>query len=381
MLIDILRRRLLALSAATLMVCAAPVAAAQTFTPFEVTDLAGRTVKIEKAPQRFVVANYIMNFLMVGGAQSLDKVVAMTQDGWPETRRGEYEVLTKAFPKIKEIPSIGGYHDDVLNSERILTLRPDVVLIGQSQYANNSQRIDVFEKAGIRVVVLDYHAMKEANHIQSTQILGKLLGRELVAKAQCDRYAEMINTIDSRIAKLPESAKHKRVYVEAGIKGVGEYGNSYNGTVLWGAILKNLQADNIAEAMKQPYSPLDREFVISHNPQVIVMTGSIWHNANEGDQMRMGLTVDEATAQARLKGFAARPLWEKLSAVQTGDVYAVDHGSLRCMLDYTFTMFLAKVLYSETFADMNPQAEIETFYKTFLPEIDARGTFFIKLAK
>ena len=133
--------------------------------------------------------------------------------------------------------------------------------------------------------------------------------------------------------------------------------------------------------MKQPYAPLDREFVLAHNPQVIVIAGSIWHNANESDQMRMGLTVDEATAQARLAGFAKRPMWEKLAAVQTGDIYAVDHGSLRCMLDYTFSMFLAKVLYPETFADFNPQVELEMFYKTFLPEVDARGTFFIKLKK
>lgn len=381
MLINRLRRSLLALGALVTFAVATPSWANDTFKPFEVTDLAGRTVKVEKAPQRFVVANYIANFLMVGGAKSLDKVVAMTQDGWVETRRGEYEVLTKAFPHIKDIPSIGGYHDNILNSEKILALRPDVVLINTSQYADNSQRVEIFEKTGIRVVVLDYHAMKQANHIQSTQILGKLLGRELIAQAQCDRYAEMINTIDSRIAQLPDSAKHKRVYVEIGTKGVGEYGNSYNGDVLWGAILKNLQADNIAVKMKQPYAPLDREFVLAHNPQVIVIAGSIWHNANESDQMRMGLTVDEATAQARLAGFAKRPMWEKLAAIQTGDIYAVDHGSLRCMLDYTFSMFLAKVLYPETFADFNPQVELEMFYKTFLPEVDARGTFFIKLKK
>ncbi len=379
MLINRLRRSLLTLGALATFAVATPSWAAESFTPFEVKDLAGRTVKVEKAPQRFVVANYIANFLMVGGAKSLDSVVAMTQDGWIETRRGEYEVLTQAFPKIKEIPSIGGYHDNILNSEKILALRPDVVLINTSQYADNSQRVEIFEKAGIRVVVLDYHAMKQANHIQSTQILGKLLGRELVAKAQSDRYAEVINTIDSRIALLPDSAKHKRVYIEAGTKGVGEYGNSYNGSVLWGAIVKNLQGANIAENMKQPYSPLDREFVLAQNPQVIVMAGSIWHNANESDQMRMGLTVDEATAQARLAGFAKRPLWEKLSAVQTGDVYAVDHGSLRCMMDYTFSMFLAKVLYPETFADFNPKVELEMFYKTYLPEVDARGTFFIQL--
>lgn len=347
----------------------------------EFTDLAGRTVVIEKTPERFVVANYIANFMMTGGAKSLGKVVGMTQDGWEQTRQGEYRVFTKAFPSITMLPSIGGYHDNILNAERILSLKPDVLLIGRAQYVDNSGRIELFEKAGIRVVVLDYHAMKPENHVKSTDILGKLLDREEAAAAQNARYTEVLADIRGRIAALPEEKKHRRVYVELGNEGVGKYGNSYNSTVLWGGILKNLDAANIAADMKTPYGPLDREFVVASNPQTVVIGGSIWQNAAEGDQMRMGLTVDEATAQLRLKGFSERPLWQKMEAVKTGEVYGVDHGSLRCMLDYTFSMYLAKVLYPETFADYDPQKEIASFYQTWLPEVEANGTFFVKLAQ
>lgn len=47
---------------------------------------------------------------------------------------------------MKDLPSIGGYHDDILNAEKILSLHPDVLLIGRTQYAENSQRIKTFEK-------------------------------------------------------------------------------------------------------------------------------------------------------------------------------------------------------------------------------------------
>lgn len=344
-----------------------------------VTDLAGRTVTFTKAPERFIVANYIANFMMVGGAVSLNRVVGMTQDGWQQMRLGEYRVLTQAFPRIKDIPSIGGYHDSILNSEKILALKPDVLIINTAQYADNSQRVEVFEKAGIRVVVLDYHSMQPEHHIRSTQILGQLLGRQETAQRQCARYREILTTIEKRIAQLPDAAKHRRVYVEGGSKGVGEYGNSYNATVLWGAILKRLQAANLAENVKQPYAALDREYVLSRNPEVIVIVGSIWQNKHESDQMRMGLTVPEFLARERLSGFAKRPLWQRLKAVQTDQVYGLDHGSLRCMLDYTFSMYLAKVLYPDTFADFDAQKEIETFWRTYLPEVDAKGTFFIRL--
>lgn len=368
------RRFCCALGLAAALAASLPAAAA-----FTITDLAGRTATFEKTPERFVVANYIANFLMVGGSGAIPKIVAMTQDGWQSMRRGEYEVLTGAFPELKAKPSVGGYHDNILNSEKILALKPDVLLINTAQYADNSRRVEVFEKAGIRVIVLDYHAMKPERHAQSTDILGRLLDRSDAAGKQIARYREVLSTIQTRIAALPDNQKHRRVYVETGSRGTEAYGNSYNGTVLWGAILKNLSADNLAESMRTPYAALDREYVLSRDPQTIVITGSIWQNAHENDQMRMGLTVSEATAQRRLARFAQRPGWERLSAVETNDVHAVDHGSLRCMLDYTFSMYLAKVLYPETFADFDPEAELADFYRTYLPEVDARGTFFIRL--
>ena len=85
-------------------------------------------------------------------------------------------------------------------------------------------------------------------------ILGQLLDREAVAKEQCDVYASALEDVYRKVAALPDSAKHKTVYMELGNKGIGEYGNSYNKDVLWGAILKNLGADNLAENATQPLS-------------------------------------------------------------------------------------------------------------------------------
>lgn len=349
-------------------------------TSVAVTDLLGREVRFEKAPERIVVANYILNFLMTGGGDALKKVVALPQDGWEATRTGEYKLLTEAFPAILQLPSIGGYHDNILNTERILSLKPDVVLVNIAQYRENAQRLAVLERVGVKTVVLDYHAMKPENHAASTRILGKLLGREDAAEAQCRRYEEALKDLQTRIAALPEEKKHRRVYVECGNEGVGRLGNSYNRTILWGAILEELSAANIAADMKAPYAPLAREFVIASNPQTILIAGSIWRNAAEADSMRMGLTVTEDEAQKRLAGFAARPLFEKTDAVRTGDVWAVDHGSLRTIADYVFPQFIAKILYPDVFADLNPDEEIRTFYRNYLPEVNPDGVYCLRAA-
>ena len=348
-------------------------------TPFlQLTDLAGRSVVLSRKPQRFVVANYIANFLFVGGAKAVDQIVGITADGWESTRYAEYVRLTQAFAQLKNIPSIGGYHDDILNTEKILSLKPDVVILGQTQYAQNAQRLRLLEKAGIAVVVLDYHAMTLQNHVKSTQLLGKLLNRESVAEEQINRYTEAIQTIQTCIAKADNKAKQVPVYVECGNLGVGSYGNSYNKTVLWGGILRRLQANNIAADMQAPYASLSREFVLAKNPGIIFIAGSIWQNAAENDQMRMGLMVPRTEALQRLSGFIRRPLWDRLQAVKNNRVYGVDHGSLRSMLDYTFSLFMAQVIYPGLFDDFDPEAEIHAFYKRYLPEVDSAGTFTLK---
>lgn len=106
-------------------------------TGFTVTDVEGNEIYFEKQPETFVVANYIFNFLLIGGKDSLSKVVGLTKDGWEDTRYGEYQALTEAYPELLDIKSIGGYHDDVLDRELILELKPDCLLINKSQYTEN----------------------------------------------------------------------------------------------------------------------------------------------------------------------------------------------------------------------------------------------------
>ena len=134
---------------------------------FTITDIQDREISFDKEPETFVVANYIFNFLLVGGKKSLGQVVGMTQDGWEDTRYGEYHALLDAYPEIADIPSIGGYHDNVLDRERILELEPDVLLINRSQYTDNEtslfQRIEIrldlsLRKRNLRTYIHSFHA-------------------------------------------------------------------------------------------------------------------------------------------------------------------------------------------------------------------------------
>lgn len=341
-------------------------------------DLSGRTITLEQEPKTIAVANYLVNFMLVGGEESLDRVAALAIDGWQDTRYGEYTVFTQSFPQLLEFPSVGGYHNDLLDAEKVLALAPDVLLINTSQYTENEAAIPTWEAAGIQVVTVDYHDMSLENHLRSTRILGALLGRQQVAEELCSRYEIGIALVKERLSPLAPEEKAVKVYVELGNNGAGEYGNSYAGT-LWGGILDNLGVINLANGrLDGSYGVLDREYVISSDPDYIFIGGAIWSGDASGDQMRMGFTIGEPIAQQRLAGFAARSEWQGLTAVKNGAVYGVDHGSLRNMADFVFTQYMAKCIYPQLFQDIDPAAEMQDIYATYLPGLQYTGTFMIQ---
>ena len=372
------RRHLLAASAATALLSAAPVAFSAPRWPAQLTDVLGRYVTIRHAPQRIIAGDYLANYLIVGGDAALKRTVAVAADHWETARVGEHQVFTSAFPAIKSLPSVGGYHDNLINAEKILALHPDVLLLSIGKYKDNSQRIPLLESAGIAVIVIDYHAMTTQNHALSTRLIGRLTGTEDRAEALVREMTEGLDEVDRRIAAIPKEQLRRPVYMELGSQGVGTFGNSYNRTVLWGAMLERIKAGNIAADNAAPWGPLTREFVITRNPEVILIGGSRWQKA-ASDQMLMGLTVDESDARQRLAAFVARPGWKNLAAVKTRRIHAVDHGSLRSIIDWHFTTFLAKACYPEHFTDMNPAASLAAAYKKYVPQADAQGTFMITL--
>lgn len=84
-------------------------------------------------------------------------------------------------------------------------------------------------------------------------------------KLRTRSYKEALDHVYSTIVKLPDDQVGTKVYMETASKGLARYGNSYNKDVLWGAILKNIKAANLAENSPQPYMALDKEYVFSES--------------------------------------------------------------------------------------------------------------------
>ncbi len=159
---------------------------------------------------------------------------------WPEALRG--------------LPHLGGLDD--VNVERIVALRPDMVLLSGS--ARVAERL---EALGLRVAAIEAHSMHDARRM--LERLGQLLGREVQAAAL---WRELDAGMNRVAAELPPRARGLRVYFEVSN---GPYGAS--GASFIGELLARLGAVNIVPAALGPFPRLNPEFVVRADPQVLMI--------------------------------------------------------------------------------------------------------------
>lgn len=344
------------------------------------TDLAGKEIVLNKRPERIFLGFYISNYLLVGGADSIDTIVGMCLHDWSDYRYGEYQVFSSAFPQIKEdnpaIADVGSAYAGDFSLEKLFQIKPDVVLFAPFQYEAFKEQIPNIEKAGIKVVLIDYNSQTLEAHSQSTRILGMLLGKEERAEEIIKSYEDALKDIDNRLAKL-EGPK-KTVYCELGSMGPKDFGNSFGDNYLWGGVITRAGGNNIASGVVEKHGPLNPEYILKQNPDVIVFSGNTWPN-DPGDRIVMGFGVEDKQTQERLKLYTARPGWNNITAVKNHQIYAVDHGGLRTMIDYVYPQFLAKALYPDLFEDIEPIENLKAFYKKYLPEVEIMGNFMTKM--
>ena len=76
---------------------------------------------------------------------------------------------------------------------------------------------------------------------------------------------------------------------------------------------------------------------------------------------------------------AGRKGWPELSAIRHGQLFAVEHGLSRSLYDYAAMYFLAKQIFPDRFTDIDPAAELRSYYETYLP-VTLEGTWMARLS-
>lgn len=338
------------------------------------TDTMGRTVEVPEDPQRILLGFYFEDFMAVAGPEAYDRVVAISKDTWKGWRNLQWQTYAAAIPRLEELADVGEVDSGTFSLEAAIAAKPDVAVLAAWQYKALGDVADRLEAAGVPIVVLDYNAQTVEMHVKSTELLGALMGAEERAKTLADEYAAAVADVESRLANLPESAA-PRVYVELARKGVDTVDNSYSGTQ-WGSVIEQLGAINIANGQISNWGKLSPEYVLAQNPQVIMLAGSGW--AGRDEAVIMGPGVDSALTHERMTSYLGRPGWDGLDAVKNNRIIGVYHGGNRTLYDYAFLQFLAKAMYPEAFADVDPQASLDRFFASYMP-VKFKGTYMTQL--
>ena len=341
-------------------------------------DLADRTVTINKPVER-VVLGYgrdIHNFAAVEGEDFAKKIV-----GWgPDLKRSDRDTYNKykeKFPEIEDIPEVGYHYYGTFSVEKVITLKPNIVILQSGIRESAEDDVKKLEKAGIPLIFIAFRGEPNDDDppIKSTLLLGYVLDKEERAHDIVDFCEEQVNKVYSRLEEIDKP--EPTVYIEGGWKGPSDYSNTYSSkSAFWGVQVKKAGAINIADGVIERMAPLNLEYVLDANPEIIIITGSYWPDTP--DSMRLGYYADPEESRELLKGFTNRPGWDTLNAVKNHRVHSVFHMTPSHLYNFLAIQALAKCFYPDEFKDLDPEESFKEYHERFLP-VDYSGVWMLSL--
>ncbi|MBL8699423.1 MAG: ABC transporter substrate-binding protein [Alphaproteobacteria bacterium] len=333
--------------------------------PLQIVDALGRSVTIQAPVQRVVVNFNFEEFTAVAGKEGWSRVVGMSRSLWEGWRPAIWKRYAEVIPSLAQMPEIGNTEDNNFSAEKIIALKPDVMLMADWTWQSLTTARDQLEAAGIPIVVIDYNAQTLERHLASTRAIGAVMGTRERAEELARLYEHETRDTMRRIAQAQAGGRKPKVLVELARDGAETIGNSYAGT-MWGRILDTIGAQNIANGkLVGPWGPLSPEYVIASDPDFVFLAGSSWTNRPKA--VRLGYDIDEGTTRRSLEPYAQRAGWAGMAAVRNGEIHAIEHGLGRSLMDFAATQYIAKRLYPERFKDVDPIKSLRDYHARYLP--------------
>lgn len=278
-----------------------------------ITDAAGRTVALDKKPERVVA----LNPSYLGMIDSVSGNIA----GRATSK------LVKVPPSMQDAPEIGFVYN--INMENLVALKPDLVLAGKNQH---EKFVPLLESNNIKVLELDAKTYKEVQ--DTVRILGTVYGTQEKAEEECALLDKEIKEVTD---KLPQEKK-KIVIMHATASSVTTEGSRS----IAGCVSDILGFENVAAKAldgKSEKTPYSMEVLVEQNPEIIFIT-----SMGKADEIENRLRTD----------FKNNPAWASLQAVQNGKVFVLPENLflLNPGLEYPQAVeYMAKQVYPEVFAN------------------------------
>ncbi|HHT44882.1 MAG TPA: ABC transporter substrate-binding protein [Fastidiosipila sp.] len=255
---------------------------AEAGTPIVIKDMADREVTLEKAAER-IVAVMPSDVEIIFALNAGDRLVG----------RGQYADYPEAALEIAEVSS-----GQELNAEQVLALEPDLVLL--TTMAQNTDQLEMIEKAGVKVAVSDAQDIEGV--YEAIKMIGTLLGEEEKAEALTADMKARFAALEEKAKKIDKSEKGT-VYFEVSPLEFGLWTAGDN--TFMQEIATMLGYEN-AFADVDGWGEISEEQVLSRDPDTIVTVAMYFGEGPKPDEEIAGRTGwDELKAVKEKRIFMA----------------------------------------------------------------------------
>ena len=306
-----------------------------------IVDSARRTVDLPKPVTRAIVVYTQLLLAMKAIGVEDDQIV-----GLDEFTRSQYRDV---LPAVKNKPVVGRNLFS-LDVEKIMSLDAQVIMVTPTTLKQMPNLETQLGKVGMKVVCLDFD-MRGVNDV--LDVLGKMFGKQDRAAEFSRFWFSKLELVRDRISQLPE-ANRVSVYWENTNTPFDTINKSSQGA----EILIQAGGRNIAHDIVG--TKVDAEWVVARNPDFIIK-----YPMGAAYQGGLGQT-DVAPFQAMREEIMRRPGFNQIKAVQNGQVYIVSQLMKTGLFGNVAVCCLAKILYPELFADLNPEAHFEEMARKYL---------------
>lgn len=217
----------------------------QNSTPFFTwEDSYNRHVELATAPQRIVsISPAITEVMFLVGAE--EKLVGISD-------------FCKYPPETAKIKKIGGMHN--INFEVLLSLHPDVVLIGSMI---SQKDVDAIEKMGIPVIcIVEESSLNGMSEM--IEVIGKITQCDVKANEEAQKWGDKITKLK---AQAPNPDERKCVYYVVGFGDGGDFTAPKNTHIQ--EIIELAGGRNLGDSLST--WNISREYVFKADPDIILV--------------------------------------------------------------------------------------------------------------
>jgi len=294
-----------------------------TCSPVTITQTDGKDVTLTCMPKRIIAANSdAAEMLIALGAA--DSIVGVTET----TKNVSY-----IMEKIPQAQSIGDWQTP--NIERMLSLKPDVVI---SYASSKPKNLDQITAANITIIYLDCYRLPKL--ASDARALGTLTGHESTAEGYAGLVENTTATVMRGVAPVPRE-QLPEVYFE----GYSDFTAAGTGSGS-DELLVMAGGKNIAANLSGSSPKVSAEWVVAQKPEYVMKVVSVKESRPYPELVRV---------------MKNRIGWDTIPAVQQDHVNLFNSGIEYGPKSYIGLAYTAKVLHPDLFRNVDPGKMLDDY--------------------